>query len=139
MKHLPKINSIRFGGAWIAAGLIVGIVIPAALWLFLHKILWFLVIAGGLILLAFLIIFMVEMHQDNGKVPHYQKNLKVEIPFDPETQYAVIRSSICTGEKVAGFKNKTDGHFVDVMLIRSPDDEYRFKEMYGLDKVKVEY
>ena len=139
MKHLPKINSIRFGGALIAAGLIVGIVIPAALWLFLHKILWFLVIAGGLILLAFLIIFMVEMHQDNGKVPHYQKNLKVEIPFDPETQYAVIRSSICTGEKVAGFKNKTDGHFVDVMLIRSPDDEYRFKEMYGLDKVKVEY
>ena len=139
MKHLPKINSIHFGGALIAVGLIVGIVIPAALWLFLHKILWFLVIAGGLILLAFLIIFMVEMHQDNGKVPHYQKNLKVEIPFDPETQYAVIRSSICTGEKVAGFKNKTDGHFVDVMLIRSPDDEYRFKEMYGLDKVKVEY
>ena len=40
---------------------------------------------------------------------------------------------------MAGFKNKTDGHFVDVMLIRSPDDEYRFKEMYGLDKVKVEY
>ena len=139
MKHLPKINSIHFGGALIAAGLIVGIVIPAALWLFLHKILWFLVIAGGLILLAFLIIFMVEMHQDNGKVPHYQKNLRTEIPLDPETQYAVIRSSICTGEKVAGFKNKTDGHFVDVMLIRSPDDEYRFKEMYGLDKVKVEY
>ena len=39
------------------------------------------------------------------------------VHFDPETQYAVIRSSICTGEKVAGFKNKTDGHFIEVMLI----------------------
>ena len=61
------------------------------------------------------------------------------IPFDPETQYAVIRSSICTGEKIAGFKNKTDGHFTEVMLIRSPEDAERFREMYGLEKVKTEY
>ena len=40
---------------------------------------------------------------------HYgEKDLKNEIKFDPETQYAVIRSSICTGEKVAGFKNKKE-------------------------------
>ena len=60
-------------------------------------------------------------------------------PFDPETQYAVIRSSICTGEKVAGFKNKTDGHFTEVMLIRSPADEKEFKETYGIESIKVEY
>ncbi|MCR5674411.1 MAG: aspartate dehydrogenase [Lachnospiraceae bacterium] len=52
---------------------------------------------------------------------------------------AIIRSSICTGEKVAGFKNKTDGRFTEVMLIRDPDDEKRFREQYGLDTVKVEY
>lgn len=59
--------------------------------------------------------------------------------FDSETQYAVIRSSICTGEKVAGFKNKTDGHFTEVMLIRSPADEKEFKETYGVESIKVEY
>ena len=64
---------------------------------------------------------------------------KSSVVYDPETQYAVIRSSICTGEKVAGFKNKTDGHFVDVMLVRNPADEIRFKEMYGLTEIKTEY
>ncbi|MBQ4270688.1 MAG: aspartate dehydrogenase [Clostridiales bacterium] len=62
-----------------------------------------------------------------------------EISFDPETQYAVIRSSICTGEKVAGFKNKKDGHFTEVMVIRSSLDEKRFMSMYGIDKVRTEY
>ena len=61
------------------------------------------------------------------------------IRFDPETQTAVIRSSICTGEKVAGFKNKKDGHFTEVMLIRPPEDEKRFKEIYGIETVKTEY
>ena len=61
------------------------------------------------------------------------------VPFDPEKQYAVIRSSICTGEKVAGFKNKDDSHFIDVMLIRTPQDEELFKELYGIEKIKTEY
>ena len=61
------------------------------------------------------------------------------IRFDPETQIAVIRSSICTGEKVAGFKNKKDGHFTEVMLIRSPEDEKQFKEIYGIETVRTEY
>lgn len=64
---------------------------------------------------------------------------KAVITYDPETQYAVIRSSICTGEKAAGFKDKKTGHFTEVMLISSPADEKHFKEMYGLDSVKVEY
>ena len=68
-----------------------------------------------------------------------RKDHRAEIKFDPETQFAVIRSSICTGEKVAGFKNRKDGHFTEVMLIRNADDEKYFKETYGLDTVKVEY
>ena len=60
-------------------------------------------------------------------------------PYDPSRQTAVIRSSICTGEKVAGFKDKTDGHFTEVMLIRSREDERRFREIYGLETVKTEY
>ena len=70
----------------------------------------------------------------------FHKKANVQGPqFDPETQYAVIRSSICTGEKVAGFKNKTDGHFTEVMLIRSPADEIEFKDTYGVESIKVEY
>lgn len=68
-----------------------------------------------------------------------RKKTTLAVHFDPETQYAVIRSSICTGEKVAGFKNKTDGHFTEVMLIRSPADEKEFKETYRVDSLKVEY
>ena len=60
-------------------------------------------------------------------------------PFDPETQYDVIRSSICTGEKVAGFKDKTDGHFTEVMLIRSQKDIEKFKEQYHVDSIRTEY
>ena len=67
------------------------------------------------------------------------RELAEKIPFDPEKQIAVLRSSICTGEKVAGFKDREGGHFTEVMLIRSKQDEARFKELYGLETVKTEY
>ena len=51
----------------------------------------------------------------------------------------MIRSSICTGEKVAGFKDKTDGHFTEVMLIRSQKDIEKFKEQYHVDSIRTEY
>lgn len=68
-----------------------------------------------------------------------RKSKEPEIKYDPDRQYAMIRSSICTGEKVAGFKNKEDGHFTEVMLIRSYEDELRFKEIYGIEEIKTEY
>ena len=73
------------------------------------------------------------------RIPRIKKEPTDTVRYDPDTQYAVIMSSICTGEKVAGFKNKNDGHFTDVMLIQGPADEKRFMEMYGLDTVRVEY
>ena len=60
-------------------------------------------------------------------------------PYDPEKHVAVIRSSICTGEKAAGFKDRESGRFKEVMLIRGPGDEARFRELYGLEAVKKEY
>ena len=69
----------------------------------------------------------------NGKDP------AETIPFDPEKQEAVIHSSICTDEKVAGFKNKADGRFTEVMLIRSLEDEEKFKKIFHLESVKTEY
>ncbi len=69
----------------------------------------------------------------------WERDLKETIPFDSQKQYAVIRSSICTGEKVAGFKNIEDGHFTEVMLIRTEEEEQRFKKIYNLETVKKEY
>ena len=67
------------------------------------------------------------------------QRLREEFPYDPETQLPVIRSSICTGEKVAGFRDKESGRFTEVLLIRSPRDELRFREIYHLEQIKKEY
>lgn len=74
-----------------------------------------------------------------GKPSSFEEHLKEEIPFDPENQMAVIRSSICTGEKVAGFKEKKNGKFTEVMTIRSQEDKDQFMKIYGLEKVTTEY
>lgn len=74
-----------------------------------------------------------------GRAAGAEERLKEEFPFDPARQIAVIRSSICTGEKVAGFKDLEGGRFTEVMLIRSRQDEEKFKALYGLEKVKTEY
>ena len=64
---------------------------------------------------------------------------KPKIPFDPETQYPVILASICTGEKAAGFRHKTDKKFTEVMLVRTEKDEEEFKKMYGFTEIRREY
>lgn len=80
------------------------------------------------------------MKKDKKRKPSIFGESRFETsPFDPETHYAVIRSSICTGEKVAGFKSKKDGRFTEVMLIRNANDEAEFKRLYNIDSVRVEY
>lgn len=67
---------------------------------------------------------------------------KAEIKsFDRTELYPVIRSSICTGEKVAGFKHRTKGQFTEIMLIRNAEDLDRFLKTYGISKeeIKTEY
>lgn len=45
----------------------------------------------------------------------------------------------CTGEQIAGFKNKEDGSFTEVLLIKSDTDLEYFKKIYGIEDVKKEY
>ena len=135
--RIPKINSIYFGG--ISIGLMISLIIPLIIWLIKKIVLWPLVIIGGIILLAFFIFLAIEHKQDFGKIPHYEQGLAVKIPFDPNKQCAVVRCSICTGEKVAGFKSLEDGSITEVMLIKNDDDLKRFKKIYHLDDVKKEY
>lgn len=59
--------------------------------------------------------------------------------FDKENELAVIRYSICTGEKVAGFKDIHTGHFRDVCLIRTEADLIKFKRRYDVEEVTTEY
>ena len=69
---------------------------------------------------------------------HRKQALSDVVPYDPKTQRPVIRASICTGERVAGFKDKATGHFTEVMLLRSENDERLFKEAYHLDALETE-
>ena len=57
--------------------------------------------------------------------------------FDRKNLRPVIRSSICTGEKVAGFKNIHTGKFSDVMLIRNNRDMKEFLETYDIKEGEV--
>ncbi len=54
-------------------------------------------------------------------------------PFDPAVYTPVIRASICTGEKVAGFKHKQTGVFTGVRLLRSPQDLADFRATYHIE------
>lgn len=67
---------------------------------------------------------------------------KAQVPvieYDPEKQRAVLKCSICNEEQVAGFKDKQNGQFTEVMLIKSGQDLDRFMEMYDLSAVTKEY
>lgn len=136
---MPKINSIHFGVAWIVIAIVIGLLLPTVIWITTDIFYWGLSIVGGIILLGFIIVFSIEMQQDFGKKPYYERYLSEEIPFDSDKQIAVIKCSICTGEQVAGFKSKEDGHFTEVMLINDANDLVKFKEIYQITEIKKEY
>lgn len=52
--------------------------------------------------------------------------------YDNERYIPVIRCSICTGEQVAGFKDKTTGKIEDIMLIGNEQDLREFRKKYGI-------
>ena len=62
---------------------------------------------------------------------------KAKPVFDKTGKRPVIRSSICTGEQVAGFKDIETGKFHEVMLIRSDEDFREFLEQYGVAEADV--
>mgnify|MGYP006967342005 CR=1 FL=1 len=69
-----------------------------------------------------------------------RKKTKVpQIEYDSSRHKAIIRCSICTGEQVAGFRDKQTGEFTEVMLIRNEKDLNAFKLAYHLEDVAKEY
>lgn len=61
--------------------------------------------------------------------------------YDRENKKPVIRSSICTGEQTAGFKDLRTGKFSEVMLIRDSRDLEEFQRIYGIadGEITTEY
>lgn len=68
-----------------------------------------------------------------------KKKTTPPVEYNKETQRAVIKCSICTGEQVAGFKDIQSGNFTEVMLIRNDKDLENFKNMYDLQDIIKEY
>lgn len=71
---------------------------------------------------------------------NFLKKKTVVQTYDREYKKPVIKSSICNGEQVAGFKDIHTGKFEEVMLIKSPADLEQFREMYGInEEITKEY
>lgn len=66
----------------------------------------------------------------------FHKKVQKE-PYDREMQKPVIKSSICTGEKVAGFKDVQTGKFMEVMLIQNSKDMDLFLEKYDISVAEI--
>lgn len=61
--------------------------------------------------------------------------------YDKTGKIPVIRTSICTGEQTAGFKDTATGKFFEIMLLRTDADLREFLETYDVaeSEIKREY
>lgn len=57
--------------------------------------------------------------------------------YDRNNQKPVIRSSICTGEKVAGFRDMNTGKFTEIMMIRDNKDLDKFLTEYDISVAEI--
>lgn len=69
----------------------------------------------------------------------FKKKVLVQT-YDKENKKPVIKSSICNGEQVAGFKDIRTGKMEEIMLIKNTADLEMFKSMYGItEEIIKEY
>lgn len=66
-----------------------------------------------------------------------RKKKKEVISYDRAVMKPVVRSSICMGEQVAGFKDLKTGKFQDMYLIKSQADLRDFMEQYGVREEEI--
>ena len=69
----------------------------------------------------------------------FGKKKPQQLSYDKENETPAVKSSICTGEKTAGFIDARTGKYRDVMLIKSSADLEEFKKLCGVDEVKTIY
>ena len=54
--------------------------------------------------------------------------------YDKINKKPVLKTSICTGEQVAGTQDIHTGRIEEIMLIKNATDVDRFKQMYGIEE-----
>ncbi len=59
--------------------------------------------------------------------------------YDREREKPVLRCSICNGEMVAGFRDRTTGHFREYAVIRGREELEEFRLGCGVSEVPKEY
>lgn len=70
----------------------------------------------------------------------FREGKKTPLPtYDKENEIPAVKSSICTGEKTAGFVDKRTGKYRDVVAVKTPADLEEFKKTYGVEEVKTIY
>lgn len=67
-----------------------------------------------------------------------RRKKQITPPYNKAGKIPVIRSSICTGEQVAGFKDPISGKFDDIMLIRESKDLSVFLSIYQVDEKDIQ-
>ncbi len=67
-----------------------------------------------------------------------KKNGNLNISYDKTDKKPVIRASICTGEKVAGFRDEKTGRIEELMLITGEKDLQNFMASYGVKEDEIE-
>ena len=66
-----------------------------------------------------------------------RRKKRVTTPYDRGNKIPVIRSSICTGEQVAGFKDPSSGRFEELMLLRDDRDFQEFLRQYQVEESEI--
>ena len=57
--------------------------------------------------------------------------------YDQTKWIPAVRSSICTGEQEAGFKDRVSGKFTGERLIHTPDDLKAFLRDYDIEEKEL--
>ena len=69
----------------------------------------------------------------------FGRKKETKLSYDKENETPAVKSSICTGEKTAGFIDSRTGKYRDVILIKSSADLEEFKRICGVDEIKTIY
>ena len=67
----------------------------------------------------------------------WKRGKQTKAAYDKSGKIPVIRSSICTGEQVVGFKDTETGKFQELMLIRTDSDYQEFLRLYDVEEGEV--
>ena len=68
-----------------------------------------------------------------------KKASTVTYDYDKENEIPVLKCSICNGEQVAGFQNRSTGKIREMGCIRTPHELEEFRKACGVEDIKKVY